>query len=137
MITLWLACSTGSSVQTEGTDSIPSVVIIPSGTYPIGPADGITVPHTFQRSVTLTYSFAIQTTEVTYSQWLEVTPDLPDQYCDSDLRQHAMSPRASRSMCFLVQCGRVCQSKESLGWILTSLRYDRYIYRRRRCHLLQ
>ena len=92
MITLWLACNPGSSVQIEGHDSIPPVVTIPSGTYQIGPSDGITVPHTFQRLVTLTYSFAIQTTEVTYSQWLEVTPDIPDQYCDSDIRRHTMSP---------------------------------------------
>ena len=92
MITLWLACSIDSPVQTEDNTPRSSVVTVPSGTYQIGPSDGITVPHTFQRSVTLTYSFAIQTTEVTYSQWLEVTPDIPDQYCDSDVRKHTMSP---------------------------------------------
>ena len=92
MITLWLSCSTVSSVQTKGKDSTPSVVTIPSGTYQIGPLDEMTVPHTFQRSVTLTYSFEIQTTEVTYSQWLEVSPDIPDQYCDSDVRPHDMTP---------------------------------------------
>ena len=92
MMFLWLACTSNPSVEIDGIESFPSVVTIPSGTYQIGPSDGISVPHTFQRSVTLTYSFAIQSTEVTYSQWLEVTPNIPDQYCDSDVQPHDMSP---------------------------------------------
>jgi sulfatase modifying factor 1 len=88
----WLACSPSPSTEHINDNPIDKEIIIPAGTYQIGAPEDTSVPHSIRRNVTLTYDFTIQQTELTYAQWLEVTPELPNQYCDKSLPPHPMSP---------------------------------------------
>ncbi len=92
MIFFWMACGFNPSEPITEQDSVSAVVTISAGTYQIGSSKELNVPHTLQRTVTLTYDFVIQSTEVTYKQWLAVTPNLPNQYCESGIQSHRMSP---------------------------------------------
>ena len=89
MLFIWLSCASSSEVDSSSNERS---IVIPSGTYTIGPPDGVNLPPTMSRSVTLTYSFAIQRTEVTYTQWLEVMSEIPNQFCDHELEIHELSP---------------------------------------------
>ena len=89
---LWFACSPHSSIDLVDESPVGQEVIISSGTYQIGAPKDMTVSHSIARSVTLTYDFTIQRTELTYAQWLKVTPELPNQYCEANISPHTMSP---------------------------------------------
>lgn len=89
---LWLACLPRPSSKYKDDNPIGQEVLIPAGTYQIGTPENVSVPHNFRRNVTLTYDFFIQRTELTYAQWLEVTPELPNQFCDDTISPFTMSP---------------------------------------------
>lgn len=89
---LWLACTPQPPTVLVDISPVGQEVVIPAGTYQIGPPDNVTIPHNLQRKVTLTYDFTIQQTELTYAQWLEVTPELPNQYCETNISAHKMGP---------------------------------------------
>ncbi len=80
------------SVSTTVDQEPIEFVQIPAGQYVIGPPDGTDIPHAVSRTVTLTYDFAISTTELTYKQWLAVTTDLPNQYCSDSVTLNPLGP---------------------------------------------
>ncbi len=81
-----------SSVSPTVDQASVEFVQIPAGQYVIGPPNGNSLPHAISRTVTLTYDFAISTTELTYTQWLAVTTDLPNQYCADSVALSTLGP---------------------------------------------
>jgi len=76
--------SIDSDLESSHTTVMTSTVSIPSGTYTIGPPPLIKAPpHTKARTVTLTYNFAVSTTEGTLGEWLAVSTTIPNQFCDN------------------------------------------------------
>lgn len=72
-----------SDLESSSTKVMTQTVTIPSGRYTLGPPPLIKAPpHTKERTVTLTYNFAISTTEVTLGEWLSVSTTIPNQFCD-------------------------------------------------------
>ena len=75
LLSIISACSPEADIDT-------TTVIVEAGQYQIGPPKNILPPsYARPRTVTLTYDYAVSKTEVSIGDWIDVTHELPDQFC--------------------------------------------------------
>lgn len=103
-----------------------SDLVVPAGTYTIGPYELGSSRKISNRTIRLSYSFQLEATELTNAQYIEYTGSLPDQVCQRTQKISALSlqhPVSCISWCDTVIVANIRSEQDGLESAYTIPQY--------------